>query len=84
MSSRWRAAIVAVAVNALAISLALSPAVAQAPPAPSRGYVLDGWGGVHPYGGAPRLATSSYWPGWDIARGLAISADGLGGYVLDG
>ncbi len=50
----------------------------------SGGYVVDGWGALHPFGTAPPLAGSAYWPGWDIARGLALSSDGLGGYVLDG
>lgn len=49
----------------------------------SPGYVLDGWGGVHPVGGAPALSTTAYWPGWDIARDLSLSA-GHGGQVLDG
>jgi hypothetical protein len=47
------------------------------------GYVLDGWGGVHPVGGAPAMSTTGYWPGWDIARDLSMSA-GHGGQVLDG
>src|SRR5439155_3075325 len=49
--------------------------------------VVDGWGGVHlvnvdsdrpgqPVGGP-------YWPGWDIARGIA-STFGSIGYVVDG
>jgi hypothetical protein len=51
------------------------------------GYVLDGFGGLHVFGGAsmpPTLATSGYWPGWDIARGVVVTPDGQGGYVLDG
>jgi uncharacterized protein YvpB len=52
------------------------------------GYELDGWGGVHAFGGAPRLDTPSYWPGWDIATGLDVHLD-TGGIpdgllVLDG
>jgi subtilisin family serine protease len=46
------------------------------------GYVLDGWGGLHAFGGAPP-ASGPYWPGWDIARGVALHPNG-GGYVLDG
>ncbi len=34
------------------------------------GYTLDGWGGVHPFGGAPSVVVTGYWPGWDIVRGL--------------
>ena len=48
------------------------------------GYELDGFGGVHPFGGAPALAASAYWSGWDIARGIALDSSGGGGVVLDG
>jgi SpoIID/LytB domain protein len=49
------------------------------------GYVLDGYGGMHPVGGAPPpTAYGLYQPGWDIARDLAVRADGTSGYVLDG
>ncbi|MHB8571514.1 MAG: peptidoglycan DD-metalloendopeptidase family protein [Candidatus Dormibacteria bacterium] len=59
------------------------------PPIPAGGYVLDGWGGVHPFsiGGAalpPPAHLTGYWPNWDIARRLALLPDGSGGYVLDG
>jgi hypothetical protein len=37
--------------------------------APS-GYLLDGFGGVHPFGGAAAIASYPYWPGLDIARTL--------------
>ncbi len=47
-------------------------------------YVLDGWGGVHPVGGAPELKTSAAWPTRDIAFSLALFGDGTGGYVMDG
>jgi len=46
-------------------------------------YLLDGWGGVHPTGLAPRLSGTPYWRGWDIARGLALTGYRRG-YVLDG
>lgn len=46
------------------------------------GYVVDGWGGLHPFGNATG-ASGPYWSGWDIARGVAST--GLNrGYVLDG
>src|SRR5205085_4681609 len=53
------------------------------------GYVLDGWGGLHPFAAVgtaqpPALAWSAYWPGWDIARGLTLLPGGGGGYVVDG
>jgi hypothetical protein len=34
------------------------------------GYVLDGYGGVHPVGGAPVASPTPYWPGQDVARGI--------------
>jgi hypothetical protein len=51
--------------------------------APGKGYILDGYGGLHPFGGAPALADPTYW-GWDIARGIALCSGAAGGYVLDG
>lgn len=52
------------------------------------GYVLDGYGGVHPWGKAPALVSGTYpyWSGWDIARQLVpYNQDRTGaGYVLDG
>lgn len=47
-------------------------------------YVLDGWGGVHPVGASPALATTAAWPTRDIAFSLALFPDGAGGYVMDG
>src|ERR1035437_2364939 len=54
--------------------------------APTTTYVLDGWGGLHPFGGAPAVSGTAYWQGWDIARGIALDpcAGQSGGYVLDG
>jgi peptidoglycan hydrolase-like amidase len=49
-----------------------------------RGYVLDGYGGIHPVGGAPAVHATAYWPKWDIARKLVLLPDGTGGFVLDG
>lgn len=37
--------------------------------APS-GYILDGYGGLNPFGSAPRIAQGPYWNGWDIAVGV--------------
>jgi len=48
------------------------------------GLVLDGWGGLHPYGAPMTLSTTAYWSGWDIARDFAFLPDGTGGFVLDG
>jgi hypothetical protein len=45
--------------------------------------VLDGFGGIHQFGGAPAVTGTAYWNGWDIARSLTLATDGSG-YVLDG
>jgi hypothetical protein len=45
------------------------------------GYVLDGWGGVHPFGGAPVVTGYGYWPGADVARGLALDTSSTGSAV---
>lgn len=49
------------------------------------GVVVDGYGGLHPYG-TKAFDTSGgpYWAGFDIARGVTTRPDGSGGYVLDG
>jgi cysteine-rich secretory family protein len=56
--------------------------------APQAGFVLDGYGGLHPYGSPVVTETSGnsghYWSGWDIARDFAFLPDGTGGFVLDG
>ncbi|MCC7077615.1 MAG: PQQ-dependent sugar dehydrogenase [Acidimicrobiia bacterium] len=48
------------------------------------GVVLDGWGGLHPFGGAAKPSGGPYWPQWDIARGMALRADGSSGLIVDG
>lgn len=48
------------------------------------GQVMDGYGGLHPFGDAATLSGGPYWPGWDIARDIVIRGDSLGGYILDG
>ena len=50
----------------------------------SGGYVLDGYGGLHPFGTAPAITSSVYWPGWDIARGVTLRNDNTGVDVVDG
>jgi peptidase C39-like protein len=66
--------------------LAAAQAAAARPVVDNRDhlYVLDGFGGVHPVGAAPRLTTTAYWPHKDIAQSLALFPDGQGGYVMDG
>ncbi len=49
----------------------------------AKGYVLDGWGGLHPFGGAPAVFDYPYFPGRDLAKRMALLGDGSGGYVLD-
>jgi uncharacterized protein YvpB len=54
-------------------------------PTAQGGAVLDGHGGVHPFGGlALDTSGAAYWPDRDIARSLALRDDGSGGWVLDG
>lgn len=48
------------------------------------GYVLDGYGGIHAYNGAPPASGPGWWPNWDIARGIVVRPDGQSGYKLDG
>ncbi len=51
---------------------------------PGAGYVLDGWGGIHPFGGAPAVTKSTgYWPGKDLTRGIVLLPNDTGGYVVD-
>jgi hypothetical protein len=78
-----------VAVTGLRPSPALATTAASTTPATlptvHGGAVLDGFGGVHPFGGLPLdTAGAPYWAGWDIARSLVVRADGSGGWELDG
>jgi spore germination protein YaaH len=55
------------------------------PNAPQAGLVMDGWGGMHPFGaGIKSVNSPAYWNGWDIARDFAWLPNGTGGFVLDG
>jgi uncharacterized delta-60 repeat protein len=48
------------------------------------GYTLAADGGMHPFGGAPKVnAGKVSWPGQDRARGIAIAPDGSGGWIID-
>ncbi len=54
----------------------------------SGGYVLDAFGGLHPFSVngkpmPPATSIDSYWPNWYIAKRVVIFSDGTGGYVLD-
>jgi hypothetical protein len=48
------------------------------------GYLLDAYGGVHPFGNAPPVIAPAYWGGWDITRSIVLCSNGHSGYVLDG
>jgi len=57
---------------------------------PGSGFTLDIYGGIHPFGSAPRSTNNygiPYW-GWDIARAMVLTVDVpwdcCSGYVLDG
>jgi uncharacterized protein YvpB len=78
-------AVVAALASAAFLSL-LSPAGAAAGASPQPGgVVLDGWGGLHPFGGFQLdSAGAPQWPGWDIARAVVVRGDGAGGWTLDG
>ncbi len=83
---QWRrmAALLVVAASLLAPPVALDAAGAAAAPQPG-GVVLDGYGGLHTFGGASiNSVNAPYWPGWDIARSVVVRADGSGGWTLDG
>src|SRR5205814_10530472 len=51
----------------------------------SKGYLLDGFGGISPVGNATPIPSQyrAYF-GWDIARSIAIGWDCQSGYTLDG
>jgi hypothetical protein len=34
--------------------------------------VLDGWGGLHPFGGAPPVQAGAFWPNRDVAKQLLM------------
>lgn len=42
------------------------------------GWVIDGYGGLHPYQSAPAVGSGGAWPGWDIARADTGSGAGSG------
>jgi len=51
---------------------------------PHGGVILDGWGGLHLFGGMVLdQAGSPYWPGWDVARAVTVRTDASGGWILD-
>ena len=52
------------------------------------GYLLDGYGAVHPFGigsnPPPRAVTGNPYWGWDIARSITLNPQGTGGELIDG
>jgi hypothetical protein len=34
--------------------------------------VLDGWGGLHQFGGAPAIPTGGYWPNTNLGVQLVV------------
>jgi hypothetical protein len=40
-------------------------------PGTSEGYVVDAFGALHGYGGAPPVSATGYWLDLDIVRGVA-------------
>jgi hypothetical protein len=59
----------------------------------SGGYVLDVYGGLHPFSVGtnpppPSITNSAYWPGWAIANDVALApgstASNVAGVTLDG
>jgi hypothetical protein len=85
-SRRGWALIVLALVSSLVASLIGEQTSARAAVAvPTNGVVLDGYGGLHPFGNAAvNTANAPYWNGWDIARSIAVIPDGSGGWTLDG
>lgn len=52
---------------------------------PHGGVILDGYGGLHPFGGMPLDTTGmAYFRNWDVVRALSLRPDGTGGWTLDG
>lgn len=84
--TRWRrCGLVLAMAGMIGMSFAWSASSAGAATPQGGGVVLDGWGGIHPFGGFTLQATgAAYWPGWDIARALVVRQDGSGGWTLDG
>ena len=85
MRGRYRAGLLAFAALCAFTLGAIAPLRNVAAAGPAGGVVLDGYGGIHPFGGAAiDTRNAPYWPGWDIARSLVVLPDASGGWVLDG
>jgi uncharacterized protein YvpB len=79
-----KTALLTVAVLVVTLTPARLVRAGAVSPSPG-GVVLDGFGGLHPFGGLQLTSTGApYWPNWDIARAIAVVGDGSGGWTLDG
>lgn len=47
------------------------------------GYVVDAWGGIHPFGGAPAKNPSHYHPGSATIHGIALQGDDAYGDTIN-
>lgn len=66
-------------------SSSAAPATFTVVPAPFTSLaVMDSFGGTFPVAPSELSGHPNSWPGWPIARDMALTADGRGGYVLDG
>jgi SpoIID/LytB domain protein len=74
--------VIAVGAPGVASPAAPGPVVDLAAVPQISGYVLDGFGGLHPFGGAPPAVGATYRSGHDWARRAIVRPDGAG-YVLD-
>ncbi len=68
---------------------ATQPITVNEPTGAPGGLIVDGFGGLHNVrignGSVPgQIKGSDYWPGWDIARGVAIMPDNSSGLTVDG
>ena len=82
---RFRVGLLVAVVVADAVAVGLAGrAPASAATSASGGVVLDGFGGLHPFGGlALNTAGRASW-NWDIAQSMSVRSDGSGGWTLDG
>src|SRR5690606_35242078 len=46
------------------------------------GWILDAWGGIHAFGGAPRFQSPVYRRDVDHARDIVASPNGRGGWIM--
>jgi len=55
------------------------------PQPPVDGVTMSAFGGIYHFGSVPTSTSGGpFWPGWKIARGMALCPNHSGGYVLDG